>query len=125
MITATTRRCPRCTTLLDGDEKACPTCGREQAPPISVWPDGSKRFLFLLTIVDALWSKLEATEQQQFEWILENAMRGKFYEGRLVAYAATAAECYAEFVILLAKWHAAGAPTDFAAIARLRGMRHG
>lgn len=122
-ITETTRRCPRCFDLLDGDQRECPRCGRTLPPHPSDWPEGARKLLFLLVIVDALATKLTASEEEQLCWLLENKMRGRFYEGRLLSYAATAAECYPEFVRLHERWVAAGSPTEFAAIAQLRGIR--
>lgn len=93
------------------------------APRVEEWPDGAKRLLYLFILVDAIGIKMSATEQQQAEWLLENAMRGRHYEGRLVSYSATAAQCYEEFLRLFQRWTEAGSPTDFAAVAQLRGVR--
>lgn len=123
MITATTRRCSACPELLDGDAKVCPKCGREIAPPIADWPVGSKRFLCMLIVVDAIATRLSLTEQQQYEFLLENAIRGRWHEGQLIPYAASAADCYPRFIELYRRWQESGAPTDFAAIAQLRQFR--
>lgn len=122
-ITMATRRCAACPELLDEGAQVCPSCGRAVAPAVSEWPDGARKFLLLMVVVDAIATKIGATEQQQLEWLLENAMRGRYYEGRLVSYAASAADCFPEFLILRDKWIAAGSPTDFATIAQLRGPR--
>ena len=123
MITETTRRCSACSELIDGAVEACPKCGRNQAPPIAEWPVGAKRFLAMLIVVDAVATRLHLTEQQQVEWLLENAIRGRYYEGRLIPYAASAADCYPQFLELYRRWQEAGQPTDFPAIAQLRGVR--
>jgi hypothetical protein len=124
MITETTRRCSACNELLDGEERACPKCGRVQCTPVAEWPADARRLLSLMLIADVLATKLRATEQQQHEHLLENAMRGRWYPGgRLIPYAASAADCYPMFVTLLERWIAAGSPTDFTAIAQLRGAR--
>lgn len=123
MITEHTMRCGACPELLEPDQEACPKCGRKQAPRVGDWPVGAKRFLCMLIVVDALAPRLQLTEQQQFEFLLENAIRGRYYDGELVSYAAGAAECYPKFVELYRRWQEAGQPTDFAAIARLRAAR--
>lgn len=123
-ITETTRRCSACSKPFDGTAITCPDCGRKHAPPVATWPEGAKRFLYLLVIANALQLKLDSPEQLQLEWLMENVIRGRYYEGRLVPYAATAVECYPQFLELLARWQAAGAPTEFAAIAALCGVRH-
>lgn len=121
MITTATRRCPACRELVDGEQE-CPRCNRAQTPPLAEWPAGAKRFLLLLLLTDTLAMRIRATEQQQMEFLLENTMRGRYYQGRLVPYAASAADCYPEFTRLLARWQAQGSPTDVAAIAALRGL---
>lgn len=123
MITETTRRCGACPELLDGDVKICPSCGTKVSVPIGDWPDGAKRFLCMLIVVDAVITRLHLTEQQQLDWLLENAIRGRYYSGELVGHSATAADCYPQFLKLFQRWREAGAPTDFAAIARLRAAR--
>lgn len=123
MITETTHRCCACSELLDGPEKACPKCGREQTPPIAEWPVGAKRFLCMLIVVDAVATRLHMTDQQQHDWLLESAIRGRWYRGELVPYAASAAECYPQFIDIYRRWQESGAPTDFAAIAQLRDGR--
>lgn len=122
-ITATTRRCGACFELLDGPETRCPKCGTEQCVPVGDWPVGAKKFLYLLVITDALITKLGASEQTQAEFLLENAIRGRYYKGRLIPRAAAAAHCYPQFLELFEKWQAEGSPTDFTAIAQLRGSR--
>lgn len=123
MITEQTRRCASCSNLLDGSEPACPTCGRVLAPPIAEWGEHAKRLIYLLTIVDALDLQVGKLEQQQFEYLLERTMRGRWRQGRLVPQAATVVDCLAEFVKLYRDWEAAGSPTAFAAIAAVRGGR--
>lgn len=121
-ITATMRRCSACNHLLDGTEETCPNCGRTPAPLIGDWPVGAKRFLCMLIVVDAVATRLHLTEQVQLEWLMENAIRGRWYEGELIPYAASAADCYPKFLDLYRRWQESGAPTDFAAIATLRGI---
>lgn len=87
------------------------------------WPEEGKRFLWLLLLTDALTTKLNAPAEEQWQWLLIKAIRGRYYEGRVVTYSAPAAVCYPEFVKLLERWKVAGSPTDFKAIARLRGAR--
>lgn len=123
MITETTRRCGACPELLDATQATCPKCGRAQAPVLTDWPVGAKRFLCMLIVVDAVATRLHLTEQQQVEWLLENAIRGRWYDGELIPYAASAAECYPKFLELYRRWQESGAPTDFTAIAQLRGTR--
>lgn len=122
-ITATTRRCGACFHLLDGDEPKCPKCGTVPCVPVDQWPKGAMKLLYLLIITDALAVKLTSTPQVQAEFLLENAIRGRYYKGRLIPRAAAAAHCYPQFLELFEKWQAEGSPTDFTAIAQLRGSR--
>lgn len=122
-ISEITRRCSACPELLNNGEHVCPRCGREQAPLLTDWPVGAKRFLCMLIVVDAVLTRLELTEQEQYEWLLEKAIRGRWFGGTLVPYAAGAGDCYPQFIAIYRRWQEAGAPTDFAAIAQLRGSR--
>lgn len=55
---------------------------------------------------------------------MARAVRGRWYAGgRLVPQSADALECLEEFRRIYARWEAAGAPSDFAAVAELRGAR--
>lgn len=123
MITAETRRCGACPELLEPDQLECPKCGHRKAPRVEDWPVGAKRFLCMLIVVDAVVTRIDLTEDQQFSWLLENAFRGRRFNGESVPFAATAADCYPHFVDTYRRWQEAGAPTDFAAIARLRASR--
>jgi hypothetical protein len=126
VITETTRRCSACNGLLEATDAACPKCGRVQAPPLAEWGPHAKRLLFLVLLTDMLAVQLDngRSEQQLYEWLLENAMRGRWYPGgRMVRHSASAAECIPEFRRLYTRWEAAGSPTDFAAVARLRRER--
>ena len=123
MITETTRRCDRCPELLSADDKVCPSCGHRPAPLVAEWPQGAKRFLCMLIVVDAVVTRIHLTEQQQLEWLLQSAMRGRRLNGANVPYSASPAECYEKFAELFQRWQEAGAPNDFAAIARLRASR--
>lgn len=125
MITEATRKCRTCGELYQLGDAECTKCGRSFCTPPEEWPDGAKRLLFLLVIVDSLATKLNEPEEEQLFWLLENKMRGRWFDGRLVTHAASAAECYPEFLRLFEKWRAAGSPTDFTAVAQLRGaFRH-
>jgi hypothetical protein len=122
VITAETRACGLCRAPLAGDDVACGKCGRMPCPRVETWPDGAKRFLFLLLLTDALATKLKGfTEQQQLEYLLENVMRGRYYGGEVLSRSANAANCYPYFVKLLEEWKSRGSPNDANAIAQLRG----
>lgn len=123
MITETTKRCSVCATVLDGVEHKCPRCGTEQCVPIAEWPAGARKFLYLLVITDILAIKLGASEQTQLEFLLENAIRGRYYDGKLITRAASASHCYPQFLTLFERWQAQGSPTDFVALGLLRGTR--
>lgn len=123
MLTELTRRCGACGELYQLGTDACTKCGQGKCTPPSEWPVGAKRFLMLLIITDSLATRLHAPEEQQLFWLLENAIRGRWYSGELVPYAATAADCYPRFIEIYRRWQEAGAPTEFTAIAQLRGLR--
>jgi hypothetical protein len=98
------------------------SAGACRARASRLWPDGAKRFLFLLLLTDALATKLKGfTEQQQLEYLLENVMRGRYYGGEVLSRSANAANCYPYFVKLLEEWKSRGSPNDANAIAQLRG----
>lgn len=123
MITETTRACAACRNLIDDGDAACPKCGRVPCPRVDLWPEGARRLLFLFLLTDALATKLDATEQQQMEWLLENVMRGRYYGGRVLPRSASAADCYPFFLELLEEWKACDSPNEVNAIAQLRGAR--
>lgn len=120
-ITATMRRCSAC--FLEGTEAECPRCNRKLVPPMEQWPAGARKFLYLLILTDTVAVRLGATEQSRHEYLLENAIRGRYYEGKLIPYAANASECYPQFLTLFERWQAQGSPTDFVTLAQLRGTR--
>jgi hypothetical protein len=123
MITETTRACSACRNLIDDADAKCPKCGRIPCPRVELWPEGARRLLFLFLLTDALATKLDATEQQQMEWLLENVMRGRYYGGRVLPRSAPAADCYPFFIELLEEWKACDSPNEVNAIAQLRGAR--
>lgn len=106
--------------VLEGDEPACPSCSTVLCPPVAEWPDGWRRLLYLLTVANALETRLTATEQQQAEWLLAKALRGRTYGGVSLTFGASEADCYVQFVKLFRRWQDAGAPTDVVTVARLR-----
>lgn len=123
MITATSRGCTSCGRLLPEPPAApvCSSCGVLACVPLAEWPAGAKRFLTLLTLADAVAMLLEHTEQARWEWILRKAIRGRWYGARLVPHTAPAADCFPVALRLVEAWEAAGRPTDFASVARIRG----
>jgi len=112
MLTTTTRRCPKCHELLDGDVVAdrCPHCAAVLAPNHTQWPKALKRWLVMQVVLSIVAAVAPRTGQACWEWILRSVIRGKWHGQTLVPFAATTAECYPVAARLAAAWEQQGSP---------------
>ena len=127
-ITATSRLCPSCRSLLPADgAPVCTHCGKLAIPLIADWPDAMRRYLTLLTVADASSPLINHTQQERWQWILQSRFRMRQYGSVIIPLAATPDDCYPIAVRALDAWENAGRPSDFDAIIATRdklSIRH-
>lgn len=120
-ITATSRLCPSCRSLLPADgAPVCTHCGKLAIPLIADWPQAMRRYLTLLTVADASSPAINLTEQERWQWLLQNRFRARQYGSVIIPLAATPDDCYPIAVRALEAWENAGRPSDFDAVIRTR-----
>lgn len=110
-ITATSRVCPVCATLLPSEPPhVCPTCSALGVPLLEDWPPLLTVWLHGMRLAAFYAPFARATAQQKAERLLVSVIAGKQWGSRIVPRAALASDCYVVAVEELAKWKAAGMP---------------
>jgi hypothetical protein len=110
-ISATTRVCPVCTTLLPSEPPhVCPTCSALGVPLLEDWPPFLVAWLHMKRLAAFYAPYARLTAQQRAERLLVSVIAGKQWGSRIVPRAALASDCYVVAVEELAKWKAAGMP---------------
>lgn len=98
MLTATSRLCGSCHTLLPAppDAAVCTCCGRVAVPLHADWPPGFKRFL-VGRLLESFFAPFgRHSEQYRWERLLHAVIAGRQWETRIIPYAASPEDCFAE-----------------------------
>lgn len=110
MITATSRMCSACRTLLPEppEPQVCTRCSRVAVPLYTDWPPGMRRWLLGKFVAGffAPWST--ATEQYRWERLLSAVMHGRQWGTKVLPRAAALADCYAVACEEVKAWETKG-----------------
>jgi hypothetical protein len=110
-LSATSRVCPICATLLPSDPPhVCPTCSALGVPLLEDWPPLLTTWLHGKRLA-AFYAPLgRFTVQQRAERLLVSVIAGQQWGTRIIPRAALASDCYVVAVQELERWKAAGMP---------------
>ena len=110
-LSATSRVCPICATLLpEAPPFVCAKCATLGVPLVEDWPPHLVTWLHMMRLrqMEAPWARF--TVQQKYERLLHAVIAGETWHGQVVPLAASALDCYAIAVAGYERWVASGMP---------------